>query len=154
MNRKLLVFLVTAAAVITGASVSAGEIYKYVDEAGNVQYLDRPTGESGEERLGLTYARTDSATVSAQQKRRQEYMATLDEAREESSSRREAEEKARAEMEQRDAKCQQHRARLESYLQSRRLYRENEAGDREYLDESQTLEARQKVEELIQKDCS
>lgn len=154
MNRKLLVFLVTAAAVITGASVSAGEIYKYVDEDGNIHYLDRPTGESGEERLGLTYAHTDNATVSAQQKQRQEYMAKLDEAREESATRREAEEKARAEMEQRDARCQQHRARLEGYLQARQLYRENEAGERVYLDESQTLEARQKVEELIQKDCS
>jgi hypothetical protein len=81
-------------------------------------------------------------------------MAKLDEAREETASRREAEEMARAEMEQRDARCQEHRARLESYLQSRRLYRENEAGEREYLDESQTLEARQKVEELIQEDCS
>ncbi|MGI9223804.1 MAG: DUF4124 domain-containing protein [Woeseiaceae bacterium] len=154
MNRKLLVFLVTAAAVITGASVSAGEIYKYVDENGNIHYLDRPTGESGEERLGLTYAQTDNATVSAQQKQRQEYMAKLDEAREESATRREAEEMARAEMEQRDARCQQHRARLEGYLQARHLYRENEAGERVYLDESQTLEARQKVEELIQKDCS
>ena len=57
-------------------------------------------------------------------------------------------------MEQRDARCQEHRARLEIYLQARHLYRENEAGEREYLDESQTLEARQKVEELIQKDCS
>ena len=154
MNRKLLVFLISAAAVMTGASVSAGEIYKYVDENGNIHYLDRPTGESGEERLGLTYSSTDNATVSAQQKQRQEYMAKLDEAREETASRREAEEMARAEMELRDARCQEHRARLESYLQSRRLYRENEAGEREYLDESQTLEARQKVEELIQEDCS
>jgi hypothetical protein len=104
MNRKLLVFLISASAVMTAASVPAGEIYKYVDENGNIHYLDRPTGESGEERLGLTYASTDNATVSAQQKQRQEYMAKLDEAREETASRREAEEMARAEMEQRDAR--------------------------------------------------
>jgi len=154
MNRNFLVLIVSAAAVVTGASAFAGEIYKYVDEDGSIHYLDRPTGESGEERLDVTYASTNNASVSAQTKQRQEYMAARDEARKDASSRREADEKARAELEQRDAKCQEHRARLESYLQSRRLYRENEAGEREYLDESQTLEARQKVEEQIQKNCS
>ena len=102
----------------------------------------------------MTYAGTNNASVSEQVKKRHEYMAARDEAREEATSRREADALARAEIEQRAAKCQEHRARLESYLQSRRLYRETEAGEREYLDESQTLEARQKVEEQIQKNCS
>lgn len=154
MNRKLLVFLLSAAAVATGASAFAGEIYRHVDEEGNIHYLDRPTGESGEERLDVTYASTSNSAVTAQVKQRREYAAAREEAREDAMSRREADEKARAEMEQRAAKCQEHRARLESYLQSRRLYRENETGEREYLDETQTLEARQKVEELIQENCS
>ena len=154
MNPKLLVLLISAAAVMTGASVSAGEIYKFVDEEGNVHYLDRPTGEVGEQRLDVTYARTDSASVTAQVKQRREYTAARDEARKEAASEREAQAQARAEMEQRAAKCQEHRARLESYLQSRRLYRENEAGEREYLDEAATLEARRKVEDLIQENCS
>jgi hypothetical protein len=121
MNRKLLLFILSAAAVATGASAFAGEIYKYVDEDGGVHYLDRPTGESGEERLDVTYSGTNNASVSAQVKQRQDYMAALDDAREEAKSRREADEMARAELEQRDARCKQHRARLESYLQSRRL---------------------------------
>ena len=81
-------------------------------------------------------------------------MSALEEARGEANSQREAEAQARAEMEARAAKCQEHRARLESYLQSRRLFRENEAGEREYLDEEQTMEARRKVEEAIQENCS
>lgn len=154
MNRKLLVLICSAAAVAASASAFAGEIYKYVDEEGGVHYLDRPTGEAGEQRLDVTYAGTNNASVNEQVKKRHEYMAARDEAREEATSRREADALARAEIEQRAAKCQEHRARLESYLQSRRLYRETEAGEREYLDESQTLEARQKVEEQIQKNCS
>ena len=154
MNRKLLVLLLTATAVMTGASVSAGEIYKYVDEEGNVHYLDRPTGESGEQRLDVTYANTNSASVTAQVKQRREYTAAREDARKEATSQREADAQARAELEQRDARCKEHRARLESYLQSRRLYRENEAGEREYLDEAATLEARRKVEDLIQENCS
>jgi hypothetical protein len=94
--------------------------------------------------------------VNAQVKRRSDYMAALDEAREETRSRREAEAQAqaRAKMEARAAKCEENRSRLESYLQSRRLYRENDAGEREYLDDEQILEARRKAEEAIQETCS
>jgi len=152
MNRKILVLVLSAAALATSAF--AGEIYKYVDEDGNVHYLDRPTGESGEERMDISYSGTSNAAVSARVEKRRDYMATLEEARSEAKSQREAEAQARAEMEARAAKCQEHRARLESYLQSRRLFRENEAGEREYLDEEQTMEARRKVEEAIQEDCS
>ena len=152
MNRKFFVLVLSAAVLATSAS--AGEIYKYVDEQGNVHYLDRPTGESGEQRMDITYARTSSAAVNAQVKRRSDYMEALDEARKETQSRQEAEAQARAEMETRAAKCEQNRARLESYLQSRRLYRENEAGEREYLDDEQILEARRKAEEAIQETCS
>lgn len=152
MNRKLLVLALSAVALTTSAF--AGEIYKYVDEEGNVHYVDRPTGESGEERLGITYTGTSNAAVSAQVKRRQNYMETLEEARSETASRREAEAQARAETEARAAKCQENRARLESYLQAHRLYRQNESGEREYLDDKQILEARRKAEEAIQETCS
>ena len=152
MDRKFLVLVITAAALTTSAF--AGEIYKYVDENGNVHYVDRPTGESGEERLDVSYSGTSSETVTAQVQKRRDYMSALEEARTDAKSQREAEAQARAEMEQRAAKCQEHRARLESYLQSRRLYRENAAGEREYLDEDQTMEARRKVEEAIQENCS
>ncbi len=152
MNRKILVLVLSAASLTTSAF--AGEIYKYVDEEGNAHYVDRPTGESGEKRMDITYSATSTAAVSAQTKRRQDYMEALEEARGEKASRREAEAEARAEMEARAAKCQQNRARLESYLQAHRLYRENEAGDREYLNEEQILEARRKAEEAIQETCS
>ena len=152
MNRKFLVLALSAAALT--ASASAGEIYRYVDEQGSVHYLDRPTGESGEERMDIIYSATSPASVNAQVKRRSDYMAGLDEAREETRSRREGEAQARAEMEARAAKCEENRNRLESYLQSRRLYRENAAGEREYLDDDQILEARRKAEEAIEETCS
>ena len=152
MNRKILVLVLSAAALATSAV--AGEIYKYVDDEGNVHYLDRPTGESGEQRLDITYSGTSSEAVSARVQKRRDYMAALDEARSEAQSQREAEAQARAEMEARAAKCQEHRARLESYLQSRRMYRETADGEREYLDEEQMMEARRKVEEAIQETCS
>jgi hypothetical protein len=152
MTSKILALVLAAAAL--ASSALAGEIYKYVDDTGNVHYLDRPSGESGEERMDISYSGTSNAAVSARVEKRRDYMAALEEARSEAQSQREAEAQARAEMEARAAKCQEHRARLETYLQSRRLYRENKAGEREYLDEKQTMEARRKVEEAIQENCS
>ena len=104
--------------------------------------------------MDITYARTTSASVNSQVKRRSDYMETLEQARKETQSRQEAEAEARTEMEARAAECEENRARLESYLQARRLYRENEAGEREYLDDEQILEARRKAEEAIQETCS
>ena len=152
MNRKIVVLVLSAAGLATSAF--AGEIYKYVDDEGNIHYVDRPTGESGEERLAVTYSGTRNEAVSARVQKRRDYMDALEEARSEAQSQREAEAQARAATEERAAKCQEHRARLESYLQSRRLYRENPAGEREYLDEEQMMEARRKLEVAIQETCS
>jgi hypothetical protein len=154
MNRNLCVLVLAVSATVTAAPAIAGEIYKYVDDSGNVNFVDRPTGQSGEERLEMTYARTSSSAISSQVERRQQYMDAREKAREEQLSQREAEEQLRAEAEQRDSKCQEHRARLEAYLQARRLYRESAAGEREYLSEAETLEARRRLEEEIAETCS
>lgn len=154
MNRNLCVLVLAVSAVVTATPAIAGEIYKYVDDDGNVSFVDRPSGQSGEERLQLTYARTSSTAIDAQLKSRQQYEEAREKAREEQLTQREAEETLRVEARQRAAQCQEHRARLESYLQSRRLYRENEAGERQYLNDAEMLEARRQVEEKIAETCS
>ena len=65
----------------------------------------------------------------------------------------EAAEKAAAAAERTKA-CERARARLETYLQSRRLYRTDENGERVYLDDTERQEARQKAEEQITEFCS
>jgi len=49
--------------------------------------------------------------------------------------------------------CQKYRDQLETYVTSRRLYREAENGEREYLDDKEVQEARTKTEELIVEYC-
>jgi hypothetical protein len=55
---------------------------------------------------------------------------------------------------ERAQKCEKSRARLESYLQARRVYRTDENGERVYLDDTQRQEARKKAEEQISEFCS
>jgi outer membrane PBP1 activator LpoA protein len=151
-KRFVLSFAVMAMTVAGGAA--ANEIYKWTDEDGNVYYEDRPSGAATEERLDITYQPTDSRAVQSRVQKRVD----ADTARHEAESVAAAKEKEAADnaaaQQARQAKCDRSRARLESYLQSRRLYRTDENGERVYLDEAQRQEARQKAEEQISEFCS
>jgi len=154
MNSRRLLLPCTAIALIMSAAAAANEIYRWTDNDGNVHYEDRPTGAPSEERIDISYHRTDNTAV------RQRVQARLDAqtSREEAKSVAAAEEQERAEAiaakEERQKKCESYRARLETYLQSRRLYRTDESGERVYLDEQQTLDARKRVEDLIAENCT
>jgi hypothetical protein len=62
-------------------------------------------------------------------------------------------EEMRAEQLARQEKCQQYRSQLESFLRSQRLYKEDDAGEREYLSEDEIMAARSRVEGQIQEYC-
>ncbi|MDH3906610.1 MAG: DUF4124 domain-containing protein [Gammaproteobacteria bacterium] len=132
----------------------ANEIYKWIDADGNVHYEDRPTGAATEERLDLTYRATDRSSVQARVKSRVDAQTAREEAKSTAAAaEQEAAENAAAEK-QRSDRCDRARARLESYLQARRLYRTDDNGERVYLDDSQSQEARRKAEEQIAEFCS
>ena len=140
--RQLLVFSI-AALLASGVAV-ASEIYKWTDEEGNVHYVDRPTGQPDETRMNIYSARTDNAAVQARVQERR----VASEPQPEMSQ-----EDLRAEQEKRQEQCEKYRARLERYLQSQRLYKEDGNGERVYLDEEQTLAARARVEDQIKEYC-
>jgi catalase len=151
MLRKSLLLLVTAALGFSSAVLSS-EIYKWTDADGNVHYEDRPVGEDVQ-RLNIVSSNTDNAIVQASIDARRERETARAEARSKRSEDEQAATSAKAEAEKRVAKCAESRARMESYLQARRLYNENDAGEREYLDESGIMKARERAQEQIQKFC-
>lgn len=152
MKRNLTV--AALAALSFAAAPALGDaIYKHVDADGTVIYRDRPSGEVGEE-IVATYKRTNNANVQSATERRQQYVDSMNERREAREAKDAEQAQAAVDASERAAKCQENRDRLESYLQSRRLYRESADGEREYLDDSEALAARQQVEELIKEYCS
>ena len=58
------------------------------------------------------------------------------------------------EAQEREQKCVTYRDRLERFTYSRHLYRENENGEREYLDEEEMQAARDQVQDQIDEYCS
>jgi hypothetical protein len=152
VRRLALMSAVAALTFATGAT--ANEIYKWTDENGNVHYEDRPSGAATEERLSVSYRRTDSSAVNQRVQARLDRQSARDEARSVAAAEeQEAADKAAAAAE-REKACERARARLETYLQSRRLYRTDESGERVYLDDTERQEARQKAEEQVTEFCS
>ena len=154
MKGKRIVLTCAIAAMTVSMGAMANEIYKWTDADGNVHYEDRPSGAVTEERLDLTYRSTDRGAVQARVNSRLDAQTAREEAESTAAAaEQEAAENAAAEQQRRD-RCDQARARLETYLQARRLYRTDENGERVYLDDSQSQQARQKAEEQIAEFCS
>lgn len=136
------------ACLLVTAPALANDIYKYVDENGTVHYVDRPTGAATEERVAFVSQRSSGAPRSAQ---------SGPDWRERREARQEAQKAADEEASQeaeRAKLCQESRDRLQQYNQARRLYRNDENGERVYLDEKEVEEARNKVAELIEENCN
>ena len=141
------------AGLATGVA-AAGEIYKYVDENGNTHYVDRPTGAPAEQRVAINSRNTDNSAVQARVDAFRERRSSAADARAERAAAAEEAAKAAEDKAAQEKRCEQARSRLQSYLQSRRLYRTDENGEREYLDEAATREARSKAEQAVTDACS
>lgn len=150
INTTALALLLTIG--ITG-SVCAGEIYKWVDENGNAHYGDRPSGSESEQLVSLKSHRTDPQMVQARVQSRLDQQ-TAREAALAAQPQGPSDEELRAEKREREEKCSTYRARLERFVHSRRLYREDEAGERVYLDEEETLAARERVQNQVEEYCT
>ncbi len=154
MNSKRLLLCFAVFALTTGGGAMANEIYKWVDDQGNIHYGDRPAGNEASELVALSYQRANPGKVAEGAAAQDALSASLKDKRtaREEAKKTAAEQAAAAEAKQK--KCDSYRARLESMVQSRRLYREDANGERVYLDEDQRNEARRRVEESIAEHCT
>lgn len=151
--------LSSAAAVVLlsigfAGTSGAAEIYKWVDADGNVQYGDRPSGAASEVRLQIASSRTDPAKLQAQAAARQEADEYLAQEAEANKPTGPTKEELRAEAQEKAEKCEMYKNRMNDFLRARHLYREDDKGERVYLDDSEMAEARAKVEGQVQEYCS
>ena len=154
MRTKRLVLACAVMAMTFSGGAAANEIYRWVDGEGNVHYGDRPSGVATEQRLQLTYARTDGSAVEKRvQDRLDAKTARVEAEAEQEKAAQEAAEEAEIAAEQQKA-CESARARLETYRSSRRLYKADENGERVYLDDEQRQAASRRIEEQIAEFCN
>jgi Domain of unknown function (DUF4124) len=134
--------------------VFASDIYKWTDAEGNVHFGDRPTGAASEQRLAISSNPTDPARVSEIVQARNDARTAKAEATAAAAAGQPTAEELRAAEKERAEKCNSYKERLQKFVTSRRLYREDENGERVYLDEEETLAARARVQEQVVEYCS
>lgn len=154
MNIKIRLLALAAASALCVSTALASEIYRYTDADGNVLYADIPTGDPSEEHLKISSRPTDNDAVQASLESQQE---AWDADAQRRTAQEDAEKLNRGEQgavaAARQKTCQQSRDRLISYIQSRRLYREGEDGERIFIGEIETQQAYDQVQALIDENC-
>ena len=148
-------FKITATLILSVAMASAAtasEIYKWTDEDGNVHYTDKPLQPSSE-RMDIVSHSTDNSAVQAQTQARLDSQATAAEAAANEPAGPTPEE-LRAEKKQRAEQCTKYRERMTKFVQSRHLYREDESGERTYLDDAEMQKARARVQGQVEEYCN
>lgn len=154
MRKTVRKALLTAAAAcfVTGMA-GATEIYKWVDEDGNVHYGDVPEGKAAEA-LAIDSRPSNPDRVEAQREsvaKLQENLAERAQARDEAAAERA---EARAEAEKRAQQCEQARERLRVAMEAQRLYKEDESGERVWYDDEDYDRIRNEARELVEERCA
>ncbi len=150
--KKMAVATASILALIAANAVFASDIYKWIDDDGNVHYGDRPDGQQPQ-RVAIVSHPTDPARVQAATEARHESRAAKAEAAAAAAAAGPSADELKAEADDRAQKCATYKAQMQKLVVSRRLYRENENGERVYLDESETIAARERVENQINEFC-
>ena len=142
-----------ALVLISASATAVGQIYKWTDEEGNVQYGDKPVGEDTE-RVAIQSRRTNPERVQSQVQARADAAAKAAEEEAAAAPAGPTAEELQARLDERAKKCDTYRERLQRFVRSRRIYREDENGERVYMTEEEMQEAREKVEKQVQEYCT
>ena len=134
--------------------VFASDIYKWTDADGNLHFGDRPSGAASEQRLAISSNPTDPARVSEIVQARNDARTARAEATAAAAAEQPTAAELRAKELERAEKCNSYKERLQKFVTSRRLYRQDENGERVYLDEEETLAARARVQEQVVEYCT
>jgi hypothetical protein len=118
-----------------------------------VHFGDRPSGVPSEERLTISSGPTDPDRVRDIVQARNDARATRRDAQAAMQAEEPTAEELRAAEQERAEKCNTYKERLQKFVTSRRLYREDENGERVYLDEEETIAARARVQEQVVEYC-
>jgi len=150
-NRAIAIGLMLA--VLGAAAVQATEIYKWVDEEGNVHFGDRPDGEDVEQ-LKIESRPTDPARVQAESQAVLQGRARAAAAKAEAAAEQPTAEQQREEAAEREKKCTAYKTQLQSYVNNRRLYRMGNDGEREYLSDEEINQTRELAAKRVEEFCN
>ena len=141
---------------LLGTTAYAADVYRSTGPDGTVSYSDRPQGADAEFIVSTTpraHGPTPAPAATQGASPRTAAPAELPQAAADPAALPEGP-SAQELREQRQKNCDVARERLDRYTLSRRLFRTNDAGQREYLDDAAVAEARAKAAADVQDWCA
>ena len=133
---------------------AAAEIYTWVDEQGNTHYSDKPE-DANASVMAIQSKRTDPERIRAEAEQRldreSERLRQLEKQADEDAS--QADDDARMAA-QRTENCRIAKQQLEVRVNSRRLYRQLEGGEREWLSDAEIEQSRVDAQAEVDKWCN
>jgi len=150
--RYLAIAVALMLAVTAADTAVAGDIFKWTDEDGNVYFGDVPVSAESE-RVAIQSRPTNPARIQTMVQSRADAAAKAAEEQAAATPAGPSPEELRAQADARAEECSKYRAQLQRFVTSRRLYRQDENGERVYLDEEETQAARERAENQVQDYC-
>ena len=144
MFRSALLLTFTAATLLAGSAMA--DVYKYKDEKGNIQYTDKPPALPAE-RLNVKSQRTDVVAATRPQPAQSQ---PAPPARNQAADQKEATEMTAKDKAER---CVKARERYDRYMNSQKLFEQDDKGERRYLDSAELDAARASAKTSMEVMC-
>ena len=137
-------------ALLAVTGMASAEVYKWVDANGKVTYSDqRPPSNVTGQKLGAPPPPADPDAA----KRLATQQAELKKAADAEAEKRKKSDQAATLARMKDENCAQNRGRLQELRSGVVVYRYNERGEREYVDDAGRDQALKEMEDYIAKSC-
>jgi hypothetical protein len=147
--------LAVATICLAASCAFASDVYKWVDEDGNVHYGDRPA--AGSERMDIVSRPTDPAAIRARRDKAEvtePSAAPAEEAAAPADDKRPTRAERNQQRREKAEKCAEAREKLQGHLVARRMYRTDESGERVYLDDAEIQAAKERAQQKVDELCS
>jgi hypothetical protein len=151
MPRLIAAFALSLLAV----SASQADVYRFVDNKGQVQYTDRPETLPAELLAKIKSQRTDNSAladrVAADLKARDAAAKTQEASDKASTDGKKAAQSTAADKAER---CTKARERYDGVMNAQRIYSTDDKGERTYMDDKQTDQARASAKQMMDTWCN
>ena len=148
--RNSLIPIAGAMLLLVASPVAADSVYKWVDDAGNMHYGDRPPAGATGEPIRLRRTPVADPAISTRHERTARMLDAFATERAEKKAEREA---ALAEKQARETKCREAREQQEKYRNAAFIYTKDEGGERVILDDDEHAKVLADVAAAIKEWC-
>lgn len=130
---------------------ASADVYKSVDDKGNVQYTDTPDKLPAQLVQGVTSRRTDNSAVDERTAEEQQQNSENNSERTKTADQKKAKESEAADKADR---CKKARDRYDQLMNAQQVYTTNEKGDRVNMDDKQVEQARASAKQMVDTWCN